>query len=134
MHYIVQLLSLVWLSVTPWTAARQTSLFLTISQSLLKPHVHWVSEATQPSRPLSSPCVQSFWTSGSFPISHFFTSGGQIIGASASASVLPMNIQDRFYIYEENWNYFSLKYFIIRKGKKELKWIKQVEFNLLDSS
>ena len=83
---------------------------------------------------ISSSCVQSFWTSGSFPVSHFFTSGGQIIGTSASASVLPMNIQDWFYIYEGSWNYFSLKYFIIRKGKKELKWIKQVEFNLLDSS
>ena len=38
--------------------------------------------------------LKSFPTSGSFPMSQFFTSGGQIIGASASASVLPMNIQD----------------------------------------
>ena len=37
--------------------------------------------------------LQSFPTSGSFPISHFFTSGGQSVGASASTSVLPMNIQ-----------------------------------------
>ena len=39
-------------------------------------------------------CLQSFPTSGSFPVSQFFTSGGQSIGVSASASVLPMNIED----------------------------------------
>ena len=41
-------------------------------------------------------CLQSFPASGSFPMSQFFASGGQSIGASASASVLPMNIQDWF--------------------------------------
>ena len=40
--------------------------------------------------------LQSFPASGSFPMSQFFASSGQSIGASASASVLPMNIQDRF--------------------------------------
>ena len=45
--------------------------------------------------PFSS-CLQSFPTLGSFPMSQFFTSGGQAIGVSASASVLPMNIQDQF--------------------------------------
>ena len=39
-------------------------------------------------------CLQSFPASGSFTMSQFFTSGGQSIGASASASVLPMNSQD----------------------------------------
>ena len=43
-----------------------------------------------------SSCLQSFPTSGSFPRSQFFTSGGRSIGASALASVLPMNIQDWF--------------------------------------
>ena len=43
--------------------------------------------------PFSS-CIQSFPASGSFPMSQFFPSGGQGIGASASASILPMNIQD----------------------------------------
>ena len=37
---------------------------------------------------------QSFWASGSFPMSQFFASGSQSIGVSASASVLPMNTQD----------------------------------------
>ena len=41
-------------------------------------------------------CLQSFQASGSFPMNQFFASGGQSIGASASASVLPMNIQDWF--------------------------------------
>ena len=43
--------------------------------------------------PFSS-CLQSFPASGSFLMSQFFTSGGQSIGVSASASVLPMNVQD----------------------------------------
>ena len=43
-----------------------------------------------------SSCLQSFPASGSFLSSQFFTSGGQSIGASASASVLPVNIQDWF--------------------------------------
>ena len=45
---------------------------------------------------LFSSCPQSFPASGSFPKSWFFASGGQSIGASASASVLPMNIQGWF--------------------------------------
>jgi len=45
--------------------------------------------------PFSS-CLQSFPASGSFPMSRLFTSGGQSIGASASALVLSMNIQDWF--------------------------------------
>ena len=47
--------------------------------------------------PLSS-CLQSFLASGSFPVGQLFTSGGQTIGASASASVLPMNILISFRI------------------------------------
>ena len=63
---------------------------------LAQTHVHRVGDAVQPSHALLSPCLQSFPASGSFPMSQFFTSGGQSIGVSASASVLPMNIQDRF--------------------------------------
>ena len=43
-----------------------------------------------------SPCLQSFSASGCLPVSQFFISGGQSIGVSTSASVLPMNIQDWF--------------------------------------
>ena len=52
--------------------------------------------------PFSS-CLQSFPSSGSFPISQFFTSGSQSFGASASASVLPMNIQDWFPLEWTGW-------------------------------
>ena len=48
-------------------------------------------------------CLQSFPASGSFPRSQFFTSGGQIIGVAASASVLPMNIQDWFPLGWTGW-------------------------------
>ena len=63
-------------------------------------HVHWVGDAIQPSHPLFivpfSSCLQSLPASGSFLMSRLFESGGQSIGASASASVLLMNIQGWF--------------------------------------
>ena len=52
--------------------------------------------------PFSS-CLQSFPASGSFPMSQFFASDGQSIGVSASASVLPMNIQDWFPLELTGW-------------------------------
>ena len=52
--------------------------------------------------PFSS-CPQSFPASGSFQMSQFFTTGGQSIGVSASASVLPMNIQGRFPLGCADW-------------------------------
>ena len=60
-------------------------------------HVNWVGNAIQASHPLSTPfsfCLHSFPASGSFPMSWLFSSGAQII--AASASVLPMNIQGWF--------------------------------------
>ena len=45
-----------------------------------------------------SSCPQTFPALGSFPISHLFASCGQSIGASASVSVLPMNIQDWYFL------------------------------------
>ena len=50
-----------------------------------------------------SSCFQSFPASGSFPVSQFFISGGQSIGVLASASVLPMNIQDWFPLGLTGW-------------------------------
>ena len=63
---------------------------------LAQTHVHWVRDAIQPSVVPFSSCLPSFPASGSFPLSQFFTSGGQSIGVTASVSVLPMNIQDWF--------------------------------------
>ena len=94
----VQSLSRILLFSTPWTAALQASPSITNSQSLLK---LMSIESVMPSshlifcHPLSSR-LQSFLTSGSFQMSLLFTSGGQSIGVSASASVLPMTIQDWF--------------------------------------
>ena len=47
--------------------------------------------------------LQSFPTSGSLPVSQFFTTGGQSTGASASASIFPMNIQDWFLLELTGW-------------------------------
>ena len=94
----VQSLSRVQLFVTPWTAACQASLSITNSWNILK---LMSIESVMPSNhlilccPFSS-CLQSFPASESFPVTQFFTSGGQSTGVSASASVLPMNIQDWF--------------------------------------
>ena len=81
-------------SATPWTAVYQASLSITNSWRLLK---LMSIESVIPSNSLIliisfSFCLQSFPASGSFPMSQFYSSGGQTIGASAS--VLPMNIQD----------------------------------------
>ena len=54
-----------------------------------------------------SSCLQSFPASGSFQMSQIFTSGGQSIGVSASASVFPMNIQDWYPLGWTDW--ISLK-------------------------
>ena len=95
---VVQSLSCVQLFVTTWTVAHQASLSFTISQSLQK---LMSTESVMSSNhlilchPFSS-CLQSFPASGSFLMSHLFASGGQSIGVSASASVLPMNIQGWF--------------------------------------
>ena len=93
--FVVQSLCHVPLSVTPWTAARQASLSFTISWSLLK---LLSFELVMPSNHLILCCpfsffLQSFPASRSFLVSWLFTSGGQSIGVSVSASVLPVNIQ-----------------------------------------
>ena len=62
-------------------------------------HVHWIGDAIQPSHPAAVPfssCLQSVPSSGFFPISQLFTTGGQSVGVSASALVLPMNTQGWF--------------------------------------
>ena len=92
----VQSLSCGRLFVTPWITAHQASLSITNSWSSLR---LMSIESGMPSshlilcRPFSY-CPQSLPASGSFPMSQFFTCGGQSIGVSASTSVLPMNTQD----------------------------------------
>ena len=95
---IVQSPNCVQLFVTPWTAALQASLSFTIPRACSNscPVSQWCHPTILYSvRPFSS-CLQSFPASGSFLMSRLFASSGQSSGASASASVLPMNIQDWF--------------------------------------
>ena len=110
--FVVQSLSHVWLFETPSTAAHQASLSFTITWNLLKlmaiksvmPSNHFIllinhevnhDEPSSSNHAIrSSSHLQSFPASGSFLMSQHFASGGQSIGASASASVLPMNTQD----------------------------------------
>ena len=94
----VQSLSCVWLFATLWTVAHQASLSFINSQGLLKlisiesviQSNHLILCHPLPFLPLVFPASESFLTS------EFFASGGQSIGASASASVLLMNIQGWF--------------------------------------
>ena len=92
---VVQLLSRVWLFATPWTAALQASQSFTISQSLPKlmsiksamPLNYFILCCSFLLLPSLFPSIRSF------PMSWLFASGGQSIGASVSAIILPMNIQ-----------------------------------------
>ena len=102
----VQPLGRVWLFVTPWTAARQASLSITNSRSPPKPTS---IESVMPSNHLilCHPLLflpSVFPASGSFPRGQFFTLGGQSIGISASASVLPMNTLDWFPLGWTGWS------------------------------
>ena len=101
----VQSLSRVRLFATPWTAARQASLSITNSRSLLK---LMSIELVMPSSHLIL-CrsllllLQSFPAPGSFPMSQLFAWGGQNIGVSVLASVLPMNTQDWYPLGWTGW-------------------------------
>ena len=64
---------------------------------------NWWCHPTISSSVIPFSCLQSFPASGSFPVSQFFTSGGQSTGVWASASVLPMNIQDWFPLGLSGW-------------------------------
>ena len=66
-------------------------------------HIHHVSDTIQPAHPLSSPSPPTFPSIRVFPMSQFFASGGQSNEVSASASVLPMNIQDWFPLGWTGW-------------------------------
>ena len=101
----VQLLNHVRLLATPWTAACQASLSITNSQSLPK---SMLVELVMPSNNLilCHPLLllpSIFPSIRSCPVSQFFASGSQSTGVSASASVLPMNIQDWFPLGWTSW-------------------------------
>ena len=77
---------------------------------------HWVGDAIQPSSSSVVPffsCLKSFSASESFPVSQLFTSDGQSIGVSASASVLPM--------YTQNWSPLGWTGWISLQSKVKVK-------------
>ena len=108
----VQSLSRVWLFVTPMDCSMPGSSVLHFS-----PRVCWNScslgqwcclTISSSVIPFAS-CLQSFPASGSFSMSPFSASGGQSIGVAASASVLPMNIQDWFPLGWTGWTSLQSK-------------------------
>ena len=107
----VQSLSHVWLFATPWTAACQAP------RPSPAPRVYpypcpwswWCHTAISSSVIPFSSCLQSFPASGCFLMSLFIASGDQRLGVSASASVLPMNIQDWFPLGGTGWIFLQFK-------------------------
>ena len=93
-----QWLSHVQLFATPWAAAHRPPCPLPTCRACSNscPSSWWCHPTISSSVIPFSSCLQSFPAAGSFPMSQFFTSGGQSIGVSASASVLPVNTQDKF--------------------------------------
>ena len=77
----------------------------------------WWCHPTISSSVITFSCLQSFLASGSFRMSQFFTSGGQRIGVSASASVLPMNIQDWFLLWHSAFFIVQLSHPHMTTGK-----------------
>ena len=104
---LVQLLSRVWLFATPWTAAHQAS--LPVHHQLLEftqTHVHWASDAIQPSHPLSSPSPPAFNISQHQDLFQSVSSSHQVARLSElqlQQSVLPMKIQDWFPLGWTDW-------------------------------
>ena len=102
-HYSVQFSSVTQLRPTLCGPMNRNTPGLPVHHQLLefnKTHIHRVSDAIQPSHPLSSPsppapsaCPQSLPASESFPVSQLFTWGGQCTGVSALASFLPKKSQ-----------------------------------------
>ena len=84
--------------------------------------------------PFSS-CLQSSPTSGSFPMSQFFPSGGQSIGASASASVLPMNTQGWFHLGWTGWISLQSKGLSLYLNffRVQLCWLEQLLISYFNS-
>ena len=116
-HSSVQSLSCVQLFATPWTTARQASLSITNSWSLLK---FMSIESVMPSTisssviPFSS-CLQSFLASGSFQMSQFFSSGSQI--NYTSIKILKTKAQ-RYCPISLSINYEAVLFFLLSFKEK----------------
>ena len=128
----VQSLSHVWLLSTPWTTVHKSSL------SIVNSGVYSSSCPLSRCHPTISTSVvpfsshlQSFPPSGSFQMSHFFPSGGQSIGVSASASILP--IQDWFALGWTGWIFLLSKGLSRVFSNTTVRSINSLEFSFLYS-
>ena len=101
---VVQYLSPLWLFVIPMACSTPGFPVIDHLLELVQTHVHWVCDAIQASCTLSSPSSPTFNLSlrQSFPI-NWLALGDQSIGASASALVLAVNIQDSFSLRWTGW-------------------------------
>ena len=100
-----------------WLHGLQQASLSISNLELAQTHVHRVGDVIQPAHPLSTPSPPAFHISQHQGISQFFSSGGQSIGASDSASVLLMNIQ--------HWPPLGLTGLISLLPKKTLKSLLQ---------
>ena len=100
---LTQLLSHVWFFVTPWHARFPCASLIPGVCSSSCPLSQWFHPTILSSVVAFSLHSQSFPASGSFPVSWLFRSYGQNVGASASASVFPVNIQDWFPLGLTGW-------------------------------
>ena len=97
------------------------------------PSSWWCHQTSSFSVTLFSSCLQTFPASGSFPMSQLFTSGGQSIGVSASASVLPMNIQDWFPLGWTGWISLQFKGLSRVSSKPQFKSVNALVLSFLYS-
>ena len=99
-----QSLSHFWLFANPWTVAHQASLYITNSWSILKTHVHQVSDAIQPSHPLLSPSPPAFNLSQNQGLFQWVSSSNQVVKYwSLSFSISPSNEYSRLISFRMDW-------------------------------
>ena len=102
------------------------------------PSSQWCHPTISSSVVLFPSCLQSFPASGSFPRSQFFASGGQSFGASASALVFPMNIQDWFPLGLTGLIHYKNSRSIIHTDKEKRgrgigRWMNPPKFGVIES-
>ena len=102
------------------------------------PSSQWFHPTISSSVVLFPSCLQSFPASGSFPKSQFFASGGQSFGASASALVFPVNIQDWFPLGLTGLIHYKNSRSIIHMDKEKRgrgigRWMNPPKFGVIDS-
>ena len=115
----VQSLSRVWLFVTPWTAARQASLSITSSQSLLRLIVLQVGDVIQPSHPLSSPCTPTSSLSQHQGLFQWVSSLHQM------AKVLEIQLQHQPFQWIFKTDFLRMDWFDLLAAQRTLKTLLQ---------